>query len=111
APGAACAQASEIKPFMYAVREVKRAALCHSTALAPGAEESPGPLLEASGRDGGAQRVQQVDVEMQVVEGVEPRAEDLVAALEVAQVSAAEVAAGVTVPGGVDGTEGGGGGR
>jgi hypothetical protein len=36
ATGAACAQASEIKPFMCVVRAAKRAALCHSVGLAPG---------------------------------------------------------------------------
>src|SRR5882762_4644881 len=54
------------------VREAKRAALCHSTGGAPGGEESAGPGREPPGRDGGAQRTHEPDVEVQVVNGVEP---------------------------------------
>src|ERR1700694_886562 len=102
APGVACAQASGIKAFMYAVREAKRAALCHSTGGAPACEESPGPDRQIARGDGGAQRAHEPNVEVQVVDGVEPRAQDLVAAVEMAQVGTTVVAAGVTVAGGVD---------
>src|SRR6185437_16726266 len=98
APGlAAWAQASEIKPFMYVVRGAKRAALCHSTGPAPGGEEFPRPAGKSAVDDGGAERTQQADIEVQVVDGVEARTEDLVAAIQVAQVGAAVVAAGITV--------------
>src|SRR5262249_34727154 len=108
AAGAACAQASEIKPFMVAVREAKRAALCHSAGRAPGGQELPGPRVEGTRGDCAAQGAHQPDVVVQVVDGVEPRAQDLVTTVEMAQVGAAEVAAGIAVAVGVDRREVGG---
>src|SRR5580765_3565985 len=105
APGAACAQASDIKPFICRFRGAKRAALCHSVGAAPGRSKGPRPGLEAAGLDGRPQRAQQLQVKMQVVDRVEARTEDLIAAIQVAQVGAAVVAAGVAGTGGVHGRQ------
>src|SRR6516225_5920935 len=105
APGAACAQASVIKPFMCVVQEAKRAALCHSTGAAPGSEELRGPGGQPACGDRRPQRAHEAHVEVQVMDRVEARAEDLVAAVEMPQVGAAEVATGVAVAGGIQRAE------
>src|SRR5579863_10571368 len=97
AAGVACAQASEIKPFMCAVRAAKRAALCHSVGRAPGCQENPGPGGQPTCPDGAAQRAQQLQVIVQVVDRVQPRAQDLVAAIQMAQVGTAVIATGITL--------------
>src|SRR5215471_16745253 len=95
AAGAACAQASVIKPFMsvsrkrkgrhYAMRQpppeksaLPAARRRRGSASAPlgrvhgcACEEIPAPLAEPARGDGRAQRVHQAKVEMQVVDGVE----------------------------------------
>src|SRR5437868_90366 len=76
-----------------------------SRGLAAGREEPFRPGGELARGDGRAERAHQADVEVEVVDGVEARAQDLVAAVEVAQVGAGVVAAGVTVAGGVDGSQ------
>src|SRR3984957_4393812 len=95
APAAPCAQASEMR-FIGEVREAKRAALCHSVRPPPGRKESPRPGAQGPGPDGGPQRAHQLEVEVEVMDGVQARAQDLVAAVQVAQVGAAVVAAGIT---------------
>src|SRR6185312_6411581 len=107
APGAAWAKASGIKPFMHApcrqarvgdpVR-AKGAALCHSTGGSLCG--SRGQVTSRPGRQPALSnrppdRAHQIQVEVQVVDGVQTRAEDLVAAVEVAEVGAAVVPAGV----------------
>src|SRR5215467_4211367 len=89
---------------MCVVQEAKRAALCHSTGRKP-AEELAGPGAGPSGGDGGAQRAHQPNIEVQVMDGVEAGSEDLVAAVKMPQVGAAEVTAGVAVAGSVHGSE------
>src|SRR6516225_1784429 len=84
---------------MCMARAAKRAALCHSTGRTPGREELTGPGGDPARGDGRTQRAHQPDVEVQVMDGVEARAEDLVAAVEMPQVGAAEVPAGVAVAG------------
>src|SRR5262249_61328900 len=83
---------------MCVVQEAKRAALCHSTGRKP-AEELTGPGTGPSGGDGGAQRTHQPNIEVQVMDSVEAGSEDLVAAVEMPQVGAAEVAGGGAVAG------------
>src|SRR6516164_3089607 len=102
ATGAACAQASVIKPFMCVVQEAKRAALCHSTGAAPGSEELRGPGGQPACGDRRPQRTHQAHVEVQIMDSVEARAEDLVAAVEMPQVGAAEMATGIAVARGID---------
>src|SRR5688572_22448380 len=52
--------------------------------------------------DSGADAPHELQVVVQVVDGVEPRAEDFVASVEVAQVGAGEIAAGVAGAGGIE---------
>src|SRR6185295_4296510 len=52
--------------------------------------------------DAGAQPAHELEVVMQVVDGVEARAEDLVAAIEMAQVGAREIATGVAGAGRIE---------
>src|SRR5579863_1516221 len=104
APGAACAQASEMR-FMGRSGMRKRAALCHSTGAAPRGQEIAGEGGKFTPGDGGTQGAHEPQVEMQVVDGVEPRAENLLAAVEVAQVGATVVAAGVALASPIDGPD------
>src|SRR5580700_6272966 len=104
APGAACAQASEMR-FIGGVRGAKRAALCHSVRPPPGRQEGPGPGPQRARPDGGPQPAHQLQVEMQVVDRVQPGTQYLVAAVEVAQVGTAVVAAGITRAFGVYGRQ------
>src|SRR5215469_14324962 len=85
---------------MFKVREAKRAALCHSTGRTPRTEVT-GPGIDPACGDGGAQGAHQPNIEVQVMDGVEARSEDLLAAVEMPQVGAAEVPAGVAVAGGI----------
>src|SRR5580658_8561235 len=104
APGTDCAQASEMR-FIGRSRIRKRAALCHSIGAAPRGKKIPHTGVKFAPGDGGAQRAHEAQVEVQVVDGVEPRAENLVTAVEVPQVGAAEVAAGIAAAGRIDGLE------
>src|SRR5215207_8783961 len=80
---APCAKAWGIKPFMAALR------LRRGRHYAIGARE----CREPAGCNGLAQGAHQLQVKMQVVDGVEPRAQDFVAAVEVAKVGAREILA------------------
>src|SRR4029077_10861888 len=81
------------------------AMLRHRGRGAPRREAPRRPGGELARGNGGAQRAHEADVEVEVVDRVEARAQDLVAAVEMAQVGAGVVAAGVTGAG-----RGGGGG-
>jgi len=61
-----------------------------------------GVIVQRPGLDGGAQLAHQRQVVMQVVDRGEARAEDLVDPLQVVQVRAREVPAGIAVAGGVE---------
>src|SRR5579885_258688 len=82
------------------------AALCHS---APGGPARPRPGRsegrERPGGDARPDRAHQRQIEMQVVARVEPAAPDLVAAVEVSQIGAAIVPAGVARTVRIDGPE------
>src|SRR4029077_15386665 len=102
APDELCAQASEMR-FMGRSGMRKRAALCHSTGPAPRGQKIPGEGGNFTPGDGAAQGAHEAQVEVQVMDGVQPRAENLLAAVEVAQVGATVVAAGVAVARPIDG--------
>ena len=78
-------------------------------APASGALASPFPVKagdvvgECAGCDGVAQVAHQLLVIVQVVDGGQPRAEDLVKAVEVVQIAPGEIAAGVAGAGWIDG--------
>src|SRR2546430_7854769 len=79
------------------------AALCHSTRRSlPGRKIAAGPGPEPSLRYGRTQRAHQLQVEVQVVERVQAATQDLVAAVEVAQVGARVVAARIAGTIGID---------
>src|SRR4051812_39999230 len=79
----------------------RRSAL--GTAAGPVGVEGAAPCGESTGLDRLPHLLREVEVEKQVVDGVEPRAEDLVRAMQVVQVGAREVAACVAAAGGIEG--------
>src|SRR5690348_8153181 len=119
---APCAIASGIKPFMKSpwVKALIRltnpggpgregAALCHSVRRGLGRFET-GPIAPGESRktalpDGGTDGPHQVQIEVQVVDGVQPRAQNLIATVEVAKIRARVVAAGVAAARRVQRTE------
>src|SRR5438445_3360778 len=88
---------------MHPIGGSEGAALCHSTRRSlPGREVAGGPGPKPSLRYGGTQRAHQLEVEVQVVERVQAATQDLVAAVEVAQVGARVVAARIAGTIGID---------
>src|SRR5688572_8721374 len=97
AGAAPCAKATGIRPFMTAL-PVQRGRH-YATAFAPIRRKSG----KRAGSDGCAQRTHQLQVKMQVMKGVEPGAQDFVAAVEMAEVGARVIPAGVATARRIDG--------
>src|SRR5579863_322821 len=97
-PGALCAQALGIKAFMRhlgrktppddaAPGGSEGRALCHSNrGFLAGGQETPRPCCQRAGADRRAHLAHQLEVEVQVVERVQTRAQNLVAAIEMPQI-------------------------
>src|SRR5262244_662372 len=106
APGAPCANAGEISTWVSNAVCSERGSITsrplRSAAfrpLAAGLAEGGETVLEASPRDCLAQLAHESLVVVQVVQGVEPRAEDLVDLLQMVQVAPGKTRAGVAAAG------------